>query len=608
MKFLVLSSNKLLIESVKQNLKHIHAIDDIATFLVTDYESNTYEIFSIIKDWIEELFENKISKMREVVAFIDLPISLLSDFNPVLNSPGSLASTLYLAFPEIYWIFVLPMSTNEDHYEYFSQNLFNYFHVLFNGNHFNLQNMIENVLYGYTPLFDPTGFRYLIIKNTLEHMKETGEGLLSERPFFYKREKKALVVDEEIPYSYLHAYIAYKTGHRTLAVSTKKLLDKIKTIHEQAKKEKFHISFEDICLSFPDENVPPELEKREAPKKDKKSKYGYSFFKSIANRVFVTIGEPPGVKQANQAYRRQLKAQGKLKFYKILYKPYSGIFNLIKAAKLGSRKKELRKSDYNSSTGHSAPGRMGMIAVLLINRGIKILTSAVSAIDAVHAATLALQAQEILGGRTATESIQAVSLKHQAEVLAECIFYGVEHNFDIKSRFEEIENELQIIGRWFKRSKRDIMIYNSELNIVNEVARIFRKYSQFDEEQQCLDKVRGLNRKIYRGKHKIWGTITWPFRCYFEYLMGSLNRFLAAIVIWPSLFTLICYLLMPVNSKSFKDALMYSINSFFALQITPIDMLTNYPLSSILSITAIILGFFHLGIFISHLYTIVSRR
>jgi hypothetical protein len=222
--------------------------------------------------------------------------------------------------------------------------------------------------------------------------------------------------------------------------------------------------------------------------------------------------------------------------------------------------------------------------------------------DAVYAAMLALQAQEILGGRTATESIKAVALKHQAEVTAECMFYGVEHNFDVKRRFEEIHDELEIIGKWFGKSKKDIMIFNSELNIVNELARVFRQYSQFDEEQDCLNRVRSISRKIYFKRNKFWGWLISPLRWYFEFLVGSLPRFLAAIVFWPTLFTLVYHLL----GLSIGEAFTYTVNSFFALQVTTGNCFSQMP--SLLAIIPILLGFFHLGIFISHLYTIVSRR
>ncbi len=152
------------------------------------------------------------------------------------------------------------------------------------------------------------------------------------------------------------------------------------------------------------------------------------------------------------------------------------------------------------------------------------------------------------------------------------------------------------------------MIYNSELNIVNELARVFRQYSQFDEEQECMDKVRSLNRKIYRERNKFWGWLVSPFRWYFEKLIGSLPRFLTAIIVWPAFFTPLNYFFMPTNtSDRMLKAIGYAINSFFGMELPTIDSSTSMPLL-ILNIFAIMMGFFHLGIFISQLYSVVSRK
>lgn len=598
MKFVILSSSPKMIGSIERYLKYVHSIADVKSFLLSNQKENAYENFLIIKDWIENLYRDSVTDTKETMAFIDLPLIKTSELKATSNSVEGLVSLLYLAFPGIYWFFSTPFA-DEISDERLTHNDFKYFHILSDENGFGLKKAVKNFLHGYSPLFDPIGFRNFIIKNTLEKMKGEDETIETIRPFFCERKEKALVTDEELSYSYLHSYVAYKFDFRPMMAPTNRILTEL----EEKGIGEFKISFEDIGLSFPDEAIKYEAQIRHSlMERDRK----YKFIKKIQRRIFVTIGEKRKLKKINRGYRKNLKKEAGLKFYKVLYKPYAGILNLQKEAKL--KPKKYKNVSFNEKSGeHSQPGRLGMLASILINRSRKILRQADSAINAVHAAILALQAQEILGGRTATLSIEAISLKHQAEVLAECMFYGVEHNFDVKNRFKEIENELHIIGRWFSKSKRDIMIYNSELNIVNELARIFRNYSQFDEEQKCLNKVRTLNRKIYRKRNKFWGWLVSPLRWYFEFLVGSLPRFLAAIALWPALFTLLFYLFLPNtnNVNSLGNAFICSINSFFALQVTIIKGVPGVP---ILSILATLLGFFHLGIFISHLYTIVSRR
>ena len=603
MKFIIVSSSQDLIDSISRYLRNVHSIAKVENFLVKNSEQDTYQNFLVIRSWLENIFKDDITEMKNCLAFIDIAVSDYNNLATKRENSGELASLLYLSFPEIYWFFLMPfVEMKRD--EYPDRKAFEYFHVLFSKKAYlqekkelNLTRPVEIFLHGYTPLFDPTWFRHLISKKTLENLNGTEENGKISRPFFCERKEKALVVDEELSYSYLHSYVTYKFGHRAMMITTKKLLDIIK---DECNDPLFSYSFEDICLSFPDAAL--ECEKSQQHLLRARDNL-YNFFKKIPRRIFVTIGEHNKVKKKNRSYRQELKDKPGFRFYKMLYKPYAGIFNLKKESKLKNPEWDKKKGSKEAYVGgHSQPGRLGMIADILIERSTRILDQAKSSNDAIYAAMLALQAQEILGGRTATESIKAVALKHQAEVTAECMFYGVEHNFDVKRRFEEIHEELGIIGKWFGKSKRDIMIFNSELNIINELARVFRQYSQFDEEQDCLEKVRSLNRKIYRKRNKFWGWLISPIRWYFEFLVGSLARFLAAIVLWPLLFTLIYNIL----GKSIGDAFVYTVNSFFALQVTTGNGFSDFP--TLLTIIPILLGFFHLGIFISHLYTIVSRR
>jgi hypothetical protein len=601
MKFIILSSNQELINSIERYLKYLDSVVDVKSFLVRNLEEGAYQYFLVIRSWMEGLFENDATEMKQTLAFLDLPVTDCSTILSSGNSAGGLFSMLYLAFPEIYWFLLMPIEgVNTD--ECLDREAFEHFHVLLSRKvlfmekkELNLARSVESFLHGYMPMFDPSGFRHFIIKNTLEKLNDSEEKGKTTRPFFCQRKKKALVVDEELPYAYLHSYIAYKFEHRAMMVTTKKLLD---IINNECNNLQFSHSFEDIYLSFPDDTLKYEpLPKHSLRRRDDL----YNFFQNIPRRIFVTIGEHGKVKTGNRAYRQELKDKPDFKFYKMLYKPYAGIFNLQKEARLKKEKKKVMRSE-DIQAGHSQPGRLGLIADILIERSTRVLAQAKNSNDAVYAAMLALQAQEILGGRTATESIKAVALKHQAEVTAECMFYGVEHNFDVKRRFDEIHEELGIIGKWFGKSTRDIMIFNSELNIINELARVFRQYSQFDEEQDCLNRVRSISRKIYFKRNKFWGWLISPLRWYFEFLVGSLPRFLAAIVFWPTLFTLVYNLL----GRSIGEAFTFTVNSFFALQVTTGNGFSQMP--SLLAIIPILLGFFHLGIFISHLYTIVSRR
>src|SRR5205085_6309754 len=138
-----------------------------------------------------------------------------------------------------------------------------------------------------------------------------------------------------------------------------------------------------------------------------------------------------------------------------------------------------------------------VIASRLIQRADHVLQSASSLPQAIHGALLALEAQEYLGHRTPTTSLEALALKHQLEVLAECMFYGVEYNMDVMSRFQEIQKEVDSIGWWFQPGSRKLSKLNAEIRIVSEMLKMFRDHSQFDEEQKSLKRIRTLHRHLW---------------------------------------------------------------------------------------------------------------
>jgi hypothetical protein len=231
----------------------------------------------------------------------------------------------------------------------------------------------------------------------------------------------------------------------------------------------------------------------------------------------------------------------------------------------------------------------------------------------IHGAVLALDAQEYLGHRTPTTSLEAISQKHHLEVLAECMFYGVEYNMDMKSRFEEIKREIRSVGGWFRPRTRRQSMLNAEIRILSELVLTYRNYNQFDEEQSCLARLRNAYRHLWYQRRKAWAWLFYPARWYVDFLLVSLLRFGLAITFWIFLVGTLYNLLMNSPKDDPMPAEMWhgyadSMVSFFGLQ-PPHEMAELYPGGAIwVCMAAILLGFVHLGIFISHLYSMMARR
>jgi hypothetical protein len=181
MKFIILSSNQELIDSIERYLQYLESLVDVKSFLIRNPEDGAYQNFLVIRNRVEGLFENDTTEMKQTLAFLDLPVT---DCSTVLSSEkgaGGLLAMLYLAFPEIYWFLLMPIEgVNTD--ECLDREAFEHFHVLLSGKalflekkELNLTRPVENFLHGYMPMFDPSGFRHFIIKNTLEKLNDSEE-------------------------------------------------------------------------------------------------------------------------------------------------------------------------------------------------------------------------------------------------------------------------------------------------------------------------------------------------------------------------------------------------------------------------------------------------
>lgn len=486
------------------------------------------------------------------------------------------------------------------------------------------------------PLFDGDGLRDYVRQLAARENKDLAG-------FLPSRGKLAAALDDEVSYGYFHAYAAYRFGFRAHAVTSEQLAVELfgRTSQRKADRvenDKMRLSLEDLYLNYPDHssgnlgssNTPDENGKKDIHLSDldhRNQALPGLGEKSKCFRVFITTGQRRrgngDVWNTNREFRNNLRQEGRLGT--MLYKPVAGIFSLWEESHL---MRKLRPSpgkgrrgyaegfiwppicDENTdgnSHGHSAPGKLLEVASYLINRADTIYHESSSVEDAVQGAVLATDALELVGGRTPTTALEALALKHQLEVTAGCLFYGAQFNLLIKPRLQELRQDIRYIGKWFNRQLRPQSEMNAELGIVSELARIFREYTEFDEERICLNRVRDLCRELWVRKYP-WQAVIYPLRWYIDFLMGSLTRLVCAIIGWAVVLWGIFYNIpIPKSPPAdpIQNALVGTLDSFFQTQPSP-DFSQGWGLA--VSALAIIAGFIHLGIFISHLYTISSRR
>ena len=480
-------------------------------------------------------------------------------------------------------------------------------------------------------LFDPDGLRDWVRGCTLD--SPAGGDLRLPR-----RRECAAAIDEERPYAYVHGYTAYRFGFRADVVTTwaqmKQRFDRAATAHG------YWLLLEDMSLNLPDRENSVRLLRLEkayeehhgSRKTTTKGRAGHlrqldstdGDIESSQLRVLVTTGQErkgDDALSANRAYLH-VKAHGK---GAIVFKPTGGMFDLWKQAGLMSTSGDARRAgnapgfhwppaipesrgSFDEPGRHGAPGKLVLIAEALIRRATAQLGKAESVGDAVLGAVWATDALELTGGRTPTTAMEALSLKHRFEVLTECQFSGLKYHLSIDPRLNEVSLEAAAIARWFHRRQQTDAKLNGEMKILHSLIGVLRNHLQFDEEQACLDRIRHLHHTLWMRRHP-FRFLLLPLLRYIELLLSSFAVFVVFLLVW--VFGLGVAFEWANHYATPGPALIDAISSFFSIG-PPI----SHPRSASVNgwghigvaCIAIVSGFLHLGVFISHLYSIASRR
>ena len=252
-----------------------------------------------------------------------------------------------------------------------------------------------------------------------------------------------------------------------------------------------------------------------------------------------------------------------------------------------------------------------MIADRLIARAERLLAEIRAVPQAVYGAVLATEALELLGGRTPTTSLEALMLRHQFETMAECQFVGTQHHVDVKSRIEDLDTEVDALACWFGKTSRSRKVarWNAELAILNRLVQVFRDHNQFDEDQKLQIRARRLHRKLWLHEHpwlKPLEFVPW----YVEKMLASFPIFLLMIFSWIVGIGFVFHWVG--DGVTLGRGISGAFVSFLGLgdpgdpSIWDSGKGWNGAFCAVaLSIAS---GILHLGIFISHLYSKITRN
>lgn len=566
--------------------------------------------------------ENGAIPLNEVVVLVDAIRP--GDLNPLQEgcSWDGIVAMLILTFPEIRWVFGVapPPVPIPDEKEKFPST-----------DH-SLSSLLTHPRRD--PLLDPTGLR--------EWVRDKARD--PDCDYLPKREHTAAAMDEEKAYAYFHGYTAYRFGYRSDVVSSWALAKRLfRPSGEAASPDRsptphgYRLLIEDMSLNFADRNARTHLLRLESDPGTKQGR-AYHLPKLDSNaeespqiRLLVTTGQGSArYSDALAENRRYLREKIRGGRGQVIFKPAGGMFELWDEARLLKRSpgghregdaegfiwppnKQPAQSEGKTGSGHGAPGRLSLIADSLLRRANAIQNADTSVLEDIQGALLATDALELLGGRTPTLAAEALTQKHLLEVQAECHFSGAEFHFDMKPRLAELEIEAQAIADAFQRSEQE----NARLNILmrteNRLVKLLRDANQFDEEQFWMDKARHLYNTLWM-REKTLRYALWPVIRYIEFLLGSFSRFVVVLALWILLFSWLY--VASARHGGWAPGLQDAITSFFSIggplhQAAMQGDQSKESWGRLYAWTvcgAICLGFIHLGVFISHLYTLVSRK
>lgn len=653
-------------------------------------------------------------KLLNTIVVLDLGAEDETVWNVTqMKGERGLATRLVLAFPEVYFIFVGASGSLKSPARYsgmlselgLSSAEQDATWTLLKEHHFNsgrnllrIFALVQLHAQGFRTLFDPTGLRSLI-KFGLQ--QELLGKLPDVRASLYRHysvsrlQNVAAIAEEEAAFLYLNGYATYKFGFRSWLAQTNKEFSRLTQDQDPPPfinaQSTFAVSIMDWHLAYRDDEETSEAKRqplREAFLSNRVSSpiivtsFPHAFYQKesriqrLKKRIKQWLNsEAVEVEEPVAAYEWKSKAV-------ILPKPYGGFFDLIhKPVENGSEnpcnvvfKNVWQKmaddihqpvqsqKARDTPTPHSAPHACSAVAERLLLRAQELRAGdPVRTETWIHAALLAGEAKEILGGLSLTTTFQTLALQNEAEVSSEVSFFGMSVDVNVERRLDLLDEEVVLLqqaatsGR-FKERREDVSgRLNCLLLTAHSLRMRFSRSEQMDASEVCLRRFSKYQRKLHRLPSSFeitrypraaWNWFTSLPGSYPEFATNagtSVKRLLALSVFWVVFFSigyLILFSLHPsLEGKIGKSSVLALGHSFFTFlqlqpglseaedlkgegkfgleQIAPSDPAFRHIRTWhmkwvlaywILLLTELVFAYIHLGLLVSVLYRRITKR
>ena len=502
-----------------------------------------------------------------------LPVAVLSNWNAALSGleeavkAEELAPALaILSTPEVLWLFASDTKVDDVPWPKYHS--------------------LEQITRGlWDPTFDWTGLRWWIRNQLL--------GLDHK----YLESQRVVALDDECRYREFEAYCGYRFGYPALAPAS---MEEAREFLDPGKFPEFteHLhTFEDIYIRFYDQTcelTDPQARDDALP--------------ALGKALTRTIVSSGGRACANWRDLEKNHATGSIK---LVFKPVKGLLDLWTASPAKTRGKpalshwasanQVANSPLTmTQSTHAAPGAITLTAAKMLLRAERLSRSDAGFSDLLLAATLCVDVELLLSGRSPTTALEAISIKHQAEARLECVFHGVAAAPNIHARLIELQTSIQNICMTYDNSARRDATLAANIEVLNQLISIFRQYGRFEEEQKLLNDARDLRCRIR------WrGTGAQPLEAlallYPNFILRSPYYFAVAFIAGMIAFA---WLYVPFQpGVAGKTLLWRALITTVAMQ-PPVD----YERSNVIDFLCMVWGLGHFGVFLSHLYNLILRR
>jgi hypothetical protein len=469
-------------------------------------------VFSCFADLSQQIEEMAPERLRHAVLLLDATQETTKIWNVGKQSPLGVAAHMVLAYPEIYPIFVLSDEQVQEEPRPKSTFTSQAYHFISRDRLHDALPLIAKHASGFRTLFDPTGIR----SETRRHLfQQTGIHSAYEEFSKARSQQQAVVADEEVSFVYLNAYAAYSSAYGTWLATSKREFSRLLGRHREASSfpvpQEFAVAISDWKLVYADDSGSVSDGDKASAEADLLliEREGALDRPTVRSLIIVTSFPDEVAKPENYSSdweKRLIK----------LAKPYGGLFRLI-GRKLPDRTSPLGDSrriafaetsrtspqDREQSSQHSAPYQCSVIASRLLHRWHDVMESADRETEAfVHAAVLAGDAKEILGGMSQTMAYEALACQNESEVQAEVSFLGVSSDLDVITRLKVLEAEAAVILSREKPQGGDTN--ESRLNFLMQTANRLRlrlmEVEQVDASEECLRHFARYSRQAEKAR------------------------------------------------------------------------------------------------------------